>query len=539
MYLYLMNSATLFIKCLESHGVEYIFGVPWEENLDMLSALEHSPIKLIVTRNEQTAVFMAATYGRLTGKTGVAISTLWPGATNLMTGVAYAQLGAMPILVITGQKPIRESKQAKFQIIDVVAMMKPVTKFSTSIADGSKIPSIVAHAFRIAEEERPWAVHIELPEDIAWFDVASHLKPIVYEKMRRPIPDDKSIALLIEKLEKAKTPLILVGAGANRKRVSKYLTAFIEQHNIPFFTSQMWKWVIDERNSHYIGTAALTNNDIIHEAIKLADLIITIGHDTIEKPTHIIDDSQTEIIHISYSPAEFDELYKPTLQIIGDIGNTMRQLTEHPIKSDHYDFSSIYDVREKIQLSTRQTGDESNIIGPQYLITSLRSQLADDAIVALDNGLYKVRFARNYPCYQANTLLLDNALATMWAGYSSALMAKMLYPDREVIAVVGDGGFMMNLGDIETAVRLWHDLTIIILNDNAYGMIKRKQRNSWYANFGLDLTNPNFVQLAESFWATWYRIETKDQFLDIFNQARLQAGVKIIEVLFEYPQDIV
>ncbi len=171
--------------------------------------------------------------------------------------------------------------------------------------------------------------------------------------------------------------------------------------------------MIDERNSHYIGTAALTNNDIIHEAIKLADLIITIGHDTIEKPTHIIDDSQTEIIHISYSPAEFDELYKPTLQIIGDIGNTMRQLTEYPIKSDHYDFSSIYDVREKIQLSTRQTGDESNIIGPQYLITSLRSQLADDAIVALDNGLYKVWFARNYPCYQANTLLLDNALATM------------------------------------------------------------------------------------------------------------------------------
>ncbi len=534
-----MNSATLFVHCLESHHVEYIFWVPWEENLDMLAALEHSPIKLIVTRNEQTAVFMAATYGRLTGKTGVAISTLWPGATNLMTWVAYAQLGAMPILVITGQKPIRESKQAKFQIIDVVAMMKPVTKFSTSIADGSKIPSIVAHAFRIAEEERPGAVHIELPEDIAGFEVASHLKPIVYEKMRRPIPDDKSISLLIDKLEKAKTPLILVGAGANRKRVSKYLTAFIDQHNIPFFTSQMGKWVVDERNTHYIGTAALTNNDIIHQAIKLADLIITIGHDTIEKPTHIIDDTKTEIIHINYFPAEFDELYKPTLQIIGDIGNTMRQLTERTIKSDHYDFSSIYAIREKIQLSTTQTGAHSDIIWPQYLITSLRSQLADDAIVALDNGLYKVWFARNYPCHQTNTLLLDNALATMGTWYTSALMAKMLYPDREVIAVTGDGGFMMNLGDLETAVRIWHDLTIIILNDNAYGMIKRKQRNSWYTDFGLDLTNPNFVQLAQSFGAIWYRVETKNQFLDIFNQARSQSWVKIIEVIFEYPKDII
>ncbi len=533
-----MNSATLFVKCLESHGVEYLFGVPGEENLDMLAALQHSPIKLIVTRNEQTAVFMAGTYGRLTGKTGVAISTLWPGATNLMTWVAYAQLGAMPVLVITGQKPIRESKQAKFQIIDVVAMMKPVTKYSTSIADGSKVPSIVAHAFRIAEEERPGAVHIELPEDIAWFEVADHLKPIVYDKMRRPIPDDKSIDLLIQKLEQAKTPLILVGAGANRKRVSKYLTTFIDQHNIPFFTSQMGKWVVDERNPHYIGTAALTNNDIIHEAIKLADLIITIGHDTIEKPTHIIDDTHTQIIHINYSPAEFDELYKPTLQVIGDIGNTMRQLTERSIKSDLYDFGRIYDIKKKIWQSTTYDGWANPLIWPQYLITTLRAQLADNAIVSLDNGLYKVWFARNYPCHESNTLLLDNALATMGAGYSSALMAKILYPDREVVAVVGDGGFMMNLGDIETAVRLGHDLIIFVLNDSAYGMIKRKQHHLWYADFGLDLSNPDFVQLAESFGAKGYRVDTKDQFLDVFHQARSQSGVKIIEVVFEYPEDI-
>lgn len=533
-----MNSATLFVHCLESHGVEYIFWVPGEENLDMLAALEHSTIKLIVTRNEQTAVFMAATYGRLTGKTGVAISTLGPGATNLMTGVAYAQLWAMPILVITGQKPIRESKQAKFQIIDVVAMMKPVTKFSTSIADGSKIPSLIAHAFRIAEEERPGAVHIELPEDIAGFEVSDHLKPIVYDKMRRPIPDAKSIQLLIQKLEKAKSPLILIGAGANRKRVSKYLTAFIDKHNIPFFTSQMGKWVVDERNAHYLGTAALTSHDLLHEAIKLADLIITIGHDTIEKPTHIIDEQHTDIVHINYSPADFDELYKPSLQVIGDIGNTLRQLSEHPLQSEYYDFSKIYDIAQQVKQSTQSTGPDGNIVWPQYLITTLRAQLPDDAIIALDNGLYKVWFARNYPCHQANTLLLDNALATMGAGYSSALMAKMLSPDTEVIAVVGDGGFMMNLGDLETAVRLWHDLIIMILNDNAYGMIKRKQKHSWHADFGLDLTNPNFVQLAESFWATWYRVETKDQFLAIFNQAKAKSGVKIIEVVFEYPEDI-
>lgn len=448
---------------------------------------------------------MAANYGRLTGKTGVALATLGPGATNMMTGVAYAQLGGMPLLVITGQKPIRHSKQGKFQVIDVVAMMKPITKYAASIVDGVRIPSMIAHALATAEEERPGAVHLELAEDIAGFLVDDSAKPIIHEKIRRAVPDEKSLKNLIHVLENSKRPMILVGAGANRKRISKYLTQFIEKYNIPFFTSQMGKGVVDERLPQYIGTAALTSGDYLHEAIDQADLILAIGHDTIEKPTNIIESflpdkggaegggfqipptplSQggTKLVHINFFPAEFDSLYQPDLQIIGDIGNTMRQLCEATIDSSQRDFEQIFTLAKKAKEKVYAPVISKDIMGPQQLIADIRSTMGAEDIVTLDNGLYKVWFARNYPCYDPNTLLLDNALATMGAGYSTGMMAKILYPSSQVVTVTGDGGLVMNLGDLETAVRLGIDLTIIVLNDNAYGMIKRKQKAHGYQDF--------------------------------------------------------
>lgn len=434
----LMRSTTLFVQCLEAHGIQHIFGVPGEENLDLLESLRTSTIKLIVTRNEQTAVFMAATYGRLTGKIGVALATLGPGATNMMTGIAYAQLGGMPVLAITGQKPIRQSKQARFQIIDVVGMMKPITKFSTSITDGARIPTIFAQACMLAEQERPGAVHIELPEDIAEMDVAETCKPLLYATIRRPIPDEKAIQLLVQKLEQATAPIFLIGGGANRKMITKYLTQLIQTYNIPFFTSQMGKGVVDERLPQYIGTAAVSSNDTIHDVIAQADLILAVGHDTIEKPTHILEQQETDIVHINFFVAEVDELYKPSLQIIGDIGNTMRQLTQKKIDTHRRSFSSLYATTKKIQTNTAAE-EQSSCMLPGKLITAIRAILREKDILALDNGLYKVRFARNYPCYAPNTLLLDNAFATMGAGYSSALVAKILHPDCEVVAVVGDG----------------------------------------------------------------------------------------------------
>lgn len=537
----MQKTSDLFVQCLESHGVEYIFWVPGEENLDLVESLRTSTIELIVTRNEQTAVFMAATYGRLIGKAWVALATLWPWATNMMTGVAYAQLWGMPALVITGQKPIKHSKQGKFQVIDVVGMMTPVTKFSSVIVDGARVPSLLSHALHTAESEKPWAVHLELPEDIAGEMISDDFAPIISEKIRRPVAESKTIQLVIQKLVSAKHPMILIWAWANRKRVSTYLTKFIEKHNLPFFTSQMGKWVIDERLSQYIGTAALTSGDHLHAAIQQADLILAIWHDTVEKPTNIIEDGKTDIIHISFVEAEFDELYKPSLQVIWDIGNTMRQLYEADIDKSKRDLEPIHQAAKEAQETLHRYAKlqyMSEVMMPGRLIYELREVLEDDDIVALDNGLYKVRFARNYPCYKPNTLLLDNALATMWAGYSSAMIAKILSPDQQVIAVVWDGWFVMNLGDIQTAVQLGNDLTIIILNDNAYGMIKRKQINHDYTDFALDLTNPDFVMLAESFWAKGYRIQDPNNFKTEITKIIAESWVKIIEVPFAYPDKI-
>jgi len=286
---------------------------------------------------------MAATYWRLTGKPGVALATLGPGATNMMTWVAYAQLWWMPIIVITWQKPIRTSKQWAFQVIDIVSMMKPITKFSISIVDGARISSNIAHAFEVATEERPWAVHIELPEDIARQEVSKlYSQPIIGEKIRRPQIDEKQLKQLIIELEKAKYPLILVGAWANRKRISNYLTKFVTKYNIPVFASQMWKWVIDERLSQYIWTAALTSNDYLHPAIEQADLILAVWHDVIEKPTNIIEQWKTKVIHINFTTAKIDMFYTPSMQVIGDIWNTFWQLFDSKIDISNWNLEKIY-----------------------------------------------------------------------------------------------------------------------------------------------------------------------------------------------------
>lgn len=536
-----MKASDLLVKCLENEGVEYVYGVPGEENLDFLESLSHSSIKLIVTRNEQTAVFMAATYGRLTGKAGVALATLWPGATNMVTGIAHAQLGGMPLIVITGQKPIKKSKQGRFQIIDVVDMMRPITKRATSVPNGNRIPSIIRQAFKVAEEEKPGAVHIELAEDIAAEEV-TQITIFPREKIRRPQIDEKMLAILVDRVRQAKTPMILVWSGANRKRITKYLTRFIEKTNIPFFTSQMGKWVVTEALPQYLGTAALTSKDYIHPIIDMADLLIVVGYDIVEKPTnyrHSHPDRQ--IIHINFTPADVDDIYMPQLEVVGDIGNTFWQLDESDLDASMWNFDAVYTAAKtmKEQIAANIHLEDSNdVLMPRRMIADLRWLLGPEDILALDNGFYKVRVARNYPAYAPNTVLLDNALATMGAGYSVGMTAKMLNPDKKVVCLVGDGWLLMNLWDIETAVRLWLDLVIVVLNDSAYGMIKWKQKDMWFADYGLDLGNPNFIQLAESFGAKWLRVEHKDDFVGTMQQALDNRWVTIVEVLFAYSQKV-
>ena len=536
-----MKASDIFVKILEQKGVKIIYGVPWEENLDLVDSIRKSgKIELILTRNEQTAVFMAATYGRLTGEVGVALATLGPGATNMVTGVAYAQLGGFPVMVITGQKPIKKSKQGLFQIIDVVAMMKPITKFATTVVSASRIPYILENAFKKATSERPGAVHIELPEDIAAEDVENPAE-IFAEKIRRPIVDEKAFMTLKREIEQAKKPIILVGAGANRKRISKYLTKFIQKNNIPFFASQMGKGVVSEDLREYLGTAALTNGDYIHDAIKEADLILSVGYDPIEKPTHLVGEGGTKNIHINFYSADTDAVYHPYLEIIGDIWNIFWQLSEANIEA-HFDFENIYKIRDEYQKkmaeNLKNEDMKNSIMWPRKLVADTRKVLGKSDIVALDNGLYKVWFARNYTTYEPNTLLLDNALATMGAGLASGLEAKRINPDKNVVVITGDGGLVMNLGDLETAVRMKLDLTVVILNNSSYGMIKWKQVGANMPMWGLDFGNPDFVKMAESFGAKGYRVDNKDDYEAVLSKTLNEKGIKIIDLAFDYPQEI-
>ncbi|MFK7780007.1 MAG: acetolactate synthase large subunit [Candidatus Gracilibacteria bacterium] len=537
-----MKASDIFVKILEKHGVKTIYGVPGEENLDFLDSLSRSKIELIVTRNEQTAVFMAATYGRFTGKIGVALSTLGPGATNLITGVGYAQLGAMPVLVITGQKPIKKSKQGGFQIIDVVAMMKPITKYSKTITSGSRIPYVLNNAIKIAEEERHGAVHIELPEDIAGEELdidENHIHPIPI--LRRPNPDDKIIKLLIDEIEKAKSPIILIGAGTNRKRVTKYLTKFIKKYNIPYFTSQMGKGVVEGCGEQYLGTAALTTGDYIHEALDKSDLILSVGYDTVEKPTKVLCGNSIKVIHINFYITESDVVYAPYMGVIGDIGYTFWKLYEKKIDNSNWNFDDIYKIREKSVKKIHDNlklEDYNSIMMPRKFVNDLREALDVEDILALDNGLYKVWIARNYRAYKPNTLLLDNAFAAMGAGLASAMEAKRINPDKKVVCVTGDGGIVMNLGDLETAVRLKLDLVVIILNNKNYGMIRWKQKDAGFKDFGLSFNNPDFVKLAESFGAKGYKVIDKNDFSQVLIKALDSKGINIIDLDFEYPDEI-
>jgi acetolactate synthase I/II/III large subunit len=530
-----MKASDLFVKALENEGVEYIFGIPGEENLDFLESMRESKIKLILTRHEQGAGFMAATYGRLTGKVGVCLATLGPGATNFVTAAAYAQLGGMPMMMITGQKPIKKSKQGRFQIVDIVNMMKPVTKYAKQVVNGNNIPSMVREAFKLATAERPGAVHIELPEDIADEEVEFNIYPV--QNVRYPKADKTTIGDAVKMIEKAKRPLLLIGAGANRNRIGDALTNFVNETGIPFFSTQMGKGVIDENHKLCLSTAALSKNDFIHCAIERADLIINVGHDVIEKPPFFMENTPdaTKVIHVNFFPSEVDDTYFPQLDVVGDIASNVIGLTTAISKQEHWDFD--YYIRLADEIRTRLSkyfGDTRFPILPQKAVRTIRQTLDDKDIVTLDNGVYKIWFARNYRCAQPNTLLLDNALATMGAGLPSGMAAKMVNPDSKVVAVCGDGGFMMNSQEMETAVRLGLDLTVIILNDNSYGMIKWKQAGMGFQNFGLDLGNPDFVKYAESYGATGHRPTSCEDFAETLKKCVNGKGVHLIDLAVDY-----
>ncbi len=534
------NASDLFIKALENEGVEYIYGIPGEENLPLLEAIRKSKIKLILNRHEQAAAFMAATYGRMTGKVGVAISTLGPGATNFTTSAAYANLGGFPLLLITGQKPVKSSKQGRFQVIDAVSMMRPITKYTKQIIDANMITSTVREAFRVAMEEKPGAVHIEFPEDISEEPVNEKTKGVfAVSEIKYPSARDDLVVKAADMIKKAKMPLILFGAAGSRNNVSTELTNLINKSQIPFFTTQMGKGVVAESSQHWIGTAALSGTDYLHEVVKKADLIINIGYDIVEKPAYFLaDNSDTKVIHINYFSATVDNIYNPCLEIIGDIADCANKLAKELEGKCKQDFSYAYKVKEFMNKHvSAHAQDVSFPVKPQRLVSDIQKVMGPEDVLALDNGMYKLWFTRNYKLENKNTLLVDNALATMGAGLPSGMEVARLYPKKKVLAVAGDGGFMMNSQELETAVRLKLNLVVLILNDSGYEMIRWKQNAMGYGDYGLQFNNPDFVKYAESYGCIGHRLDKTENFIILLKKCFAEGGVHIIDVPIDYSEN--
>ena len=507
-----MKTSDLFIKCLENEGIEYIFGVPGEENADFLLSLHESKkIKFILTRHEQGAAFMAESYGKLTGKLSCCLSTLGPGATNLLTGVADANMDHSPILVITGQGSSDRLHKESHQIMDVCNMFKSVTKWTTSVRNPNTIPEIVRKAVRLATLEKPGAVHIELPEDIAKLNVEA--QPLESFPYRRPIAEENIIYKAYELMSKAESPILIAGNGAIRKRSSKQLREFCERTNIPVVTTFMGKGAVNCESEYCLSTVGLGAVDYGDIAIKNSDLVITLGYDMVEyHPKLWCRNASAKIIHIDFEAAEIDENYIPEVEIIGDLAHSLSVLNniidKEGLKS--YDDKYVKKLKKNIKKDYEYYKDDSSkgLIKPQKFLYDLRNFLGKNDILISDVGAHKMWIARNYPCYEPNTCIIPNGFCSMGYALPALISASLINEERKIFSICGDAGFLMNLQEMETAKRLNSNFVMIVWEDKSYGLIKWKQQAQFGQSTNLDFDNPDWEKLARSF--NWNYIYEND-----------------------------
>ncbi|MEY2976167.1 MAG: acetolactate synthase large subunit [Prochlorotrichaceae cyanobacterium] len=533
----MQNTAELLVKCLENEGVEYIFGLPGEENLHILEAIDHSPIQFITTRHEQGAAFMADVYGRLTGKAGVCLSTLGPGATNLMTGVADANLDGAPLVAITGQVGTDRMHIESHQYLDLVAMFSPVTQWSKQIVRPSNTPEIVRKAFKVAQSEKPGAVHIDLPENIAAMEaVGVPLRRDQREKVYAAYQSFNEAATLISQ---AQNPLILVGNGAIRANAAPALTEFATQLNIPVANTFMGKGVIPYTHPLALWTVGLQQRDFISCGFDRTDLVIAIGYDLIEySPKRWNPDRKIKIIHLGTLPAEIDQSYIPEVEVVGDISDSLIEILrrcDRKGKPDPYGISLRSEIREDYE---QYAQDLSFPIKPQKLIYDLRSVMGAEDIVISDVGAHKMWMARQYHCLQPNTCLISNGFAAMGIAIPGGLAAKLVHPERKVVAVTGDGGFMMNVQELETALRINTPFVTIIFNDGGYGLIEWKQKSYFGRSSCISFGNPDFVKLAESMGLKGYRLEKTEDFIPTLKTALEQSVPSVIDCPINYQENL-
>ncbi|WP_292463611.1 acetolactate synthase large subunit [Methanolobus sp.] len=531
-----MKGSDLLIKCLENEGVEYIFGVPGEETIDLTDSLSRSHIRFIVTRHEQGAAFMADMYGRMTHEPGVCLATLGPGATNLITGVADAQLDKAPLIAITGQAGLEKTHKESHQYIDIVAMFRHVTSWNSKITRPDFIPEIIRKAFEIATD-RPGAVHIELPEDIAGED--SQKQP--FSKSGRPhitMHDEQDLKMAAEIIRESSMPVVLAGNGVFREDATIELREFITSANLPVVTTFMGKGAVSADDEHYLGSMGIKDRDHVMCGLEMADLIITVGYDYVEySPRSWNPDGSKRIIHIHSDHPETDESYIPDVMLPGNIRQALSRLTEQ------CDFKKgmperFGKVRSRMRAELEDFRDDTSFpMKPQKIICDIRECLSRDDILVSDVGAHKLWIGRLFPAYEGNTVFISNGLASMGFALPAAILASFLKPERRVVAVAGDGGFLMNVQELETAVRLGCSFVVIIFNDSKYGLIEWHERKKFDQSIGTDFTNPDFVMLAESFGAKGVKVENAEDFRPKLREALMQGGVWIFDVEVDYSEN--
>ncbi|CAN8140173.1 acetolactate synthase I/II/III large subunit [uncultured Thiomicrorhabdus sp.] len=531
-----MKAAELFVQCLENEEVDYIFGIPGEENLDLMDALLDSEINFITTRHEQGAAFMADVYGRLTGKPGVCLSTLGPGATNLVTGVADANMDNAPLVAIAGQAATTRMHKESHQVVDLVSMFKPITKYATQVLEPETIPEVIRKAFKLAQAEKPGATFIDLPENITEMDVNE--LPLPSSENRLTFAHRELIAKAADLVSQAKNPLILVGNGAVRGRATSDIEHFVEQHKIPVVNTFMAKGVIPFYNPMAMGTAGLQKGDYENGGFAKADLVICVGFDMVEYHPHLWNPNRSHtIIHIDTKKAEVDNSYIPAVELIGNVGANLKALgnaIEKPITETKIDFL----LREAmIGEMNRCSRSDAWPMLPQKIIWDLRTAMKSDDIAISDVGAHKMWMARMFRCDKPNTCIISNGFAGMGIAVPGGVSAKLAYPNSGVVAVTGDAGFMMNSQEIETALRCNTPYVILIWNDSQYGLIEWKQQRRYGRSAYIDFKNPDFVAYAKSFGADAVRIEKAEQLLPTLQKALQNPTVTVIDCPVDYSQN--
>lgn len=541
-----MKASDLFVKCLEAEGIEFIFGVPGEENADFVMSLSHSEkIRFILTRHEQGAAFMAEIYGRLTGHPACCLGTLGPGATNLITGVADSNMDRAPMIVLTGQGDSERLHKESHQVMDVVAMYRPVTKWAQTVFHPDNIPEIVRKAVKLATLEKPGACLIELPEDIAGMDATA--LPMDPQQFRRPVPDDKVVDKAWEAIRTAKRPIIIAGNGTIRKRASRQLREFARKTGIGVVSTFMAKGAVDMDDETCLFTVGLQAKDYPAIAIEKADVVISLGYDMVEYHPRLWNPGgKKRVIHIDFIPSEVDKDYRVEVEVIGDLAHTLWMLNQRADQYGadrlraHYDHAHSRWARAEMLKDFAEHADDTTVgkIRPQKALWDIRQVMGPHDIVLSDVGAHKMWTARYYQCHEPNTCLIPNGFCSMGFCLPGLIAASLVYPDRRVLGVSGDGGFLMNVQEMETAKRYNCHFTQMVWEDKGYGLIQWKQRNQFGRHTELEFGNPDFVKLAESFGWNGYRCEDSSQLRSVLEDSFRQSGPSLVVIPIDYEENV-